>query len=55
MGLLQPNWLAVELDSIDVELEAWSEGIRESFDSLFTKVSQKPARSRRSARRKAKV
>jgi hypothetical protein len=33
---MQRNWLAVELDSVAMEIDRWSDGIRESFQSLIS-------------------
>lgn len=38
MDSLDANWLSVELDTVDREVEGWSDGLKESFDSLFTSV-----------------
>ncbi|MGX1308682.1 hypothetical protein AB7M35_003440 [Amorphus suaedae] len=35
MNSLHRNWLAVELESIDEEIEDWGDGLKESFRSLF--------------------
>ena len=34
MGDLDPNWLSVDLALVDSEIEAWSAGLKESYDSL---------------------
>lgn len=35
MGSLGENWLANEFQVIDDEIEGWSDGLKESFQSLF--------------------
>jgi hypothetical protein len=37
MGLLQTGWLAIELDSVEDEIEAWSVGLRDSFHSTLSR------------------
>jgi hypothetical protein len=34
MGSLDENWLSVELDQIEGEIQRWSIGLRESFQAL---------------------
>lgn len=35
MGALKANWLRVELDQIDADVQAWSGGVKESFLSHY--------------------
>lgn len=35
MGELQSGWLAIELATIEADIEAWSDGLRDSFNSSF--------------------
>jgi len=35
MDQLEEGWLVVELEMIDRDVEGWSEGLKESFDSLL--------------------
>lgn len=38
MTSLDPNWLSVEVDSIDEEIAQWNDGIKESFESLCADI-----------------
>jgi len=43
MGSLNPEWLAIELDSIDATVESWSEAIQASYKAAIESVQAKPA------------
>lgn len=34
LGHLPDNWLAIELASIDADVAKWSDGLKESYNSL---------------------
>jgi len=38
MGLLQTGWLAVELDAVESDIEAWSAGLRDSFHAAIART-----------------
>jgi hypothetical protein len=41
MGSLQEDWLAKEFQTIDAEIDGWSDGLKESFQSLFAEADAK--------------
>ena len=49
MGSLNPEWLAIELDSIDATAKNWSSAIRASYkaavDAAYAKGAQKQRQS----------
>ena len=40
MGSLDEDWLANEFKAIDQEIDGWSDGLKESFQSLFAEQDE---------------
>ena len=46
MGSLNPEWLAIELDSIDATVKNWSEAIQASYKAAVESIHAKSATER---------
>ncbi|WP_455957752.1 hypothetical protein [Methylorubrum aminovorans] len=43
MGGLDANWLSADLALVDADFNAWSQGLKESYDSLYGDAEQSRA------------